>query len=83
VTRSWLGRNPQFLNDQLDRLRDLLAVALRWSLNHRWAVVVIGVFSIGASFGRLGSSFMPQADEAQFRVAYKAVTAGTPARDHG
>jgi HAE1 family hydrophobic/amphiphilic exporter-1 len=34
------------------------------------------LLSIGASFavfGRLGSAFMPEADEAQFRVAYKAV----------
>ncbi len=75
VPRSWLGRNLQFLNDQLDRLRNTIAASLGWSLRHRWAIVVLGFVAIVGSFaifGRLGSAFMPEADEGQFRVSYKA-----------
>jgi len=75
VPRSWLGRNLQFLNDQLDRLRNTVAAALGWSLRRRWAIVALGAVSIAASFslfGKLGSAFMPDADEGQFRVSYKA-----------
>ncbi len=75
VPRRWLGKKLQFLNDQLDRLRFVLARVLGWSLTHRWAVVLVGVVSIIASFGifaRLGSAFMPESDEGQFRVNYKA-----------
>jgi HAE1 family hydrophobic/amphiphilic exporter-1 len=75
VPRSWLGRRLQWLNDQLDRLRSVLAVTLGWSLRHRWAIVLLGLGVIVSSFGifgRLGSAFMPEADEGQFRVGYKA-----------
>ncbi|MGE5489645.1 MAG: efflux RND transporter permease subunit [bacterium] len=75
VPRSWVGRKLQYLNDQLDRLRNTVAVVLGWSLRHRWTVVFIGLATIVASvgiFGQLGSAFMPDADEGQFRVSYKA-----------
>jgi HAE1 family hydrophobic/amphiphilic exporter-1 len=75
VPRSWFGRKLQFFNDQLDRLRNVLAVALGWSLGHRLAVLAIGILSVLASvgiFGRVGSAFMPEADEGQFRISYKA-----------
>lgn len=75
VRRSWFARKLQFLNDQLDRLREVVGWALGWSLRHRWVVVVLAIGSIAASFslfGRLGSGFMPEADEGQFRVSYKA-----------
>jgi HAE1 family hydrophobic/amphiphilic exporter-1 len=75
VPRSWFGRGLQKLNDQLDRLREVLAVTLNWSLSHRWVIVLIStiaVFSSFALFGRLGSAFMPDADPGQFRVNYKA-----------
>jgi hydrophobic/amphiphilic exporter-1 (mainly G- bacteria), HAE1 family len=75
VPRSWLGRKLQWLNDQLDRLRNVLAAVLGWSLDHRWAVVVIALAAIVSSFaifGRLGGAFMPTADEGQFRVTFKA-----------
>ncbi len=75
VPRSWFGRTLQVLNDQLDRLRNVLGAVLGWSLHHRWAVMVLGavaVFSSFAVFGRLGSAFMPQADPGQFQVTYKA-----------
>jgi HAE1 family hydrophobic/amphiphilic exporter-1 len=73
--RSWFSRKLQWLNDQLDRLRNVLGGTLGWSLRHRWAVVLLAVASIVASFaifGRMGASFMPEADEGQFRVAFKA-----------
>jgi HAE1 family hydrophobic/amphiphilic exporter-1 len=75
VPRSWFGRTLQVLNDQLDRLREVLGGTLGWSLRHRWAVVVVGtvaIFSSFALFGRLGSAFMPQADPGQFQLSYKA-----------
>ncbi len=75
VPRSWFGKLLGKGNDQLDRLQNLLAGALGWSLRHRWAVMVIGtsaVISSFALFGRLGSAFMPNADPGHFQVAYKA-----------
>ena len=75
VPRSWLGRNLQWLNDQLDRLRGVVAATLGWSLRHRWAVVLLGLAATVSSlgiFGALGGAFMPEADEGQFRITYKA-----------
>jgi hydrophobic/amphiphilic exporter-1 (mainly G- bacteria), HAE1 family len=75
VRRTWLARKLQFLNDELDRLRNVLAAVLGASLRHRWAVVVFAIAAIAGSsgiFGRLGSAFMPEADDAQFRISYKA-----------
>jgi len=75
VPRRWFGRVLGRLNDQVDRLRDLVAVALGWSLRHRWAVMLAGSVSVAASFwlfGRLGAEFIPQADPGQFQVVYKA-----------
>ena len=75
VPRSWFGRGLGKLNDQLDRLRNVLGAALNWSLSHRWAVVAIGTVAIAASFllfGKLGSAFMPNADPGQLQVAYRA-----------
>ncbi|MCW5981499.1 MAG: efflux RND transporter permease subunit [Bryobacteraceae bacterium] len=75
VRRSWFGRGLEKLNDQLDRLREVLAYVLGWSLSHRWAIVLLGVAAVVSSFavfGRLGSAFMPQADPGQFQVSYKA-----------
>ncbi len=75
VRRSWFGRGLAKLNDQLDRLRGVLADTLGWSLSHRWAIVALAVVAVLSSFsvfGRLGSAFMPQADPGQFQVSYKA-----------
>jgi HAE1 family hydrophobic/amphiphilic exporter-1 len=75
VPRSAFGRGLGKLNDQLDRLQNVLATALGWSLSHRWAVVLlafVAVFSSFFIFGKLGSAFMPTADPGQFQVAYKA-----------
>ncbi len=75
VKRSWFGRGLQVVNDRLDQIRGVMGAALGWSLSHRWAIVVIGAVAIVSSFsifGQLGSAFMPDADEGQFRVSYKA-----------
>ena len=75
VPRRGLGRRLEGLNRQVDRLREVVARALEWALEWRWAVVLIGLASVGASlalFGRLGSAFMPDADQGQFQVLYKA-----------
>ncbi len=75
VRRSWFGRGLQKINDKLDQIREVLAVALGWSLRHRWVVVtiaVVAVFSSFSIFGKLGSAFMPDADEGQFRVNFTA-----------
>ncbi len=75
VPRSWFGRRLEWLNEQLDRLQGVLAATLGWSLNHRWAIVAIATLAIVASFGlfgKLGSAFMPEADEGQYMVRYKA-----------
>jgi HAE1 family hydrophobic/amphiphilic exporter-1 len=75
VPRKWFGRILARFNDQVDRLRTVVAWALGWSLRHRWVVVAAAVASVFASmtlFGRLGSAFMPEADPGEFAVAYKA-----------
>ena len=75
MPRSWFGRGLEKLNDQVKRLQRVLAATLGWSLAHRWAVVLIGAVAIGASFlvfGKLGSGFMPNADQGQLGVSYRA-----------
>jgi HAE1 family hydrophobic/amphiphilic exporter-1 len=75
VPRSWFGRSLGWMNEQLDRLRSVLAATLHWSLSHRWAVVLLGGAAVASSFlifGKLGSAFMPAADPGEFRVNYKA-----------
>ena len=74
VPRSWFGRGLGRMNDFVDRLQSVVAGALGWSLRHRWAVVVLTLVSVVASFslfGKLGSAFMPEADPGQFQVTYK------------
>lgn len=73
--RSWFGRGLGKLNRQVDRLQDVLAATLGWSLSHRWAVVGIAIAAVFSSFwifSRLGTEFMPGADPGQFQVSYKA-----------
>jgi len=75
VPRSWFGRGLGRLNDQLDRLQNVLARSLAWSLRHRFTVTVVATAAIVSSFslfGRLGSAFMPEADPGQYQVTYKA-----------
>ena len=75
VPRGWFGRRLEWLNEQLDRLQSVLGATLGWSLRHRWAVVLGAVTAVAASFllfGQLGSAFMPEADEGQYMVRYKA-----------
>jgi len=75
VRRTWIARQLNHLNELVDRLRDVLAAMLRWSLSHRWVVLTVGIASVLASvslFGKLGSGFMPTADQGSFMVSYKA-----------
>lgn len=75
VPRKWFGRLLTRVNDQMDRLQNVLAAGLDWSLRHRWVVMVAGtaaIFSSFALFGKLGSAFMPQADPGEIEVTYKA-----------
>ena len=75
VPRRWFARQLNRLNEQVDRLRNVLAVMLGWSLSHRWAVIVIGAAAVLASFSlfdKLGSTFMPEADQGEFMVTYRA-----------
>jgi HAE1 family hydrophobic/amphiphilic exporter-1 len=75
VPRSCFGRLLGKVNEQLDRLQNVVAGTLGWSLSHRWAVVLVAsaaFFGSFALFGKLGSAFMPAADPGQFQVAYKA-----------
>jgi len=75
VPRSWFGRALGKLNDQVDRLQNILAGSLRWALSHRWVVVLVttaAIFSSFLLFGRLGSAFMPEADPGQFQATFKA-----------
>jgi hydrophobic/amphiphilic exporter-1 (mainly G- bacteria), HAE1 family len=75
VRRKWFGRLLGRLNDRVDDLRNVLAVALNWSLSHRLVVIGVGVLAVVGSmqlFGKLGSAFMPNADESQYSVSYRA-----------
>jgi HAE1 family hydrophobic/amphiphilic exporter-1 len=75
AARSRFGLRLARLNARIDRLPDVAASALRWSLSHRWAVTGLATASVIASFflfGELGSAFMPVADPGQFLVSYKA-----------
>jgi HAE1 family hydrophobic/amphiphilic exporter-1 len=75
VPRSWFGRALEAVNNRVDRLQNVIASALGWSLNHRWTVVLLATVSVFSSFfifGKLGSAFMPNADPGQFQVSYKA-----------
>jgi hydrophobic/amphiphilic exporter-1 (mainly G- bacteria), HAE1 family len=75
VPKSWFGRGLARLNEQLDRLQNVIAGMLGWSLRHRFLVMtavtalVLGSLTI---FGLLGSEFMPGYDQGQFQVTYKA-----------
>jgi HAE1 family hydrophobic/amphiphilic exporter-1 len=75
VPRSWFGRSLGKINDQVDKLQNVVASGLGWSLSHRWAVVFVASAAVVSSFwlfGKLGSAFMPSADPGQFQVSYKA-----------
>ena len=75
VPRSWFGRSLGKINDQVDKLQNVVASVLGWSLSHRWAVAFVAAAAVVSSFwlfGKLGSAFMPSADPGQFQVSYKA-----------
>ncbi|MCA9175573.1 MAG: efflux RND transporter permease subunit [Planctomycetales bacterium] len=48
--------------------------ALRWSLNHRWAVLASSLLALiwaGSMFFRIGFEFFPGSDRGQFEVKYE------------
>lgn len=49
--------------------------ALKWSMSHRWAVVLISIavlFSTGPLFKRVPKNFLPFDDESQFELNFRA-----------
>jgi multidrug efflux pump subunit AcrB len=61
---------------QLNRLDELYAVMLGWTLRNRGKVIVsilvFGVGSVAVLKGRVGTEFFPETDESQFQVIFKA-----------
>lgn len=48
---------------------------LAWSLRHRWVIVVVGVavaYSTGPLFRTVGKTFIPQDDQSEFEISYRA-----------
>ncbi len=74
--RRWLlGRMLNRFNQSLVGLQGVLGGILGWSLRHRFIVLLIGVAAIVGSFkmmGQIGGSFMPDADQGEMQVSYKA-----------
>ncbi|GAB4457007.1 MAG: efflux RND transporter permease subunit [Armatimonadaceae bacterium] len=61
--------------DLLAPVENAYAATMRWSLRHRWVVVLVtlGVFiSTGPLFMRVSKNFLPDEDESQFLVAVRA-----------
>lgn len=54
--------------------RSYMAI-LRWSMRHRWAVVLIGMLAVAATiplFVAANKNFIPEDDESQFEVSVRA-----------
>lgn len=48
---------------------------LAWSLRHRWVIVVVGIavaYSTGPLFRTVGKTFIPQDDQSEFEISYRA-----------
>ncbi|MES2463044.1 MAG: efflux RND transporter permease subunit [Armatimonadota bacterium] len=57
------------------RLENFYGAILRWSLHHRWVVVLISLgalFATGPLGARVGGNFLPDEDESQFIVSVRA-----------
>ncbi|MFH4324657.1 efflux RND transporter permease subunit, partial [Acinetobacter baumannii] len=55
---------------------------LKWSLAHRWVIVLLSVaviLSIFPLFARIGKNFLPVDDQSQFEVTLRAPEGSTPA----
>ncbi|HDS01209.1 MAG TPA: efflux RND transporter permease subunit [candidate division Zixibacteria bacterium] len=79
------SRNPIFIatnawNRAFGWIGDIYQHMLRWSLDHRWAIIVLAtVFFVGALalYQVLGFEFMPRTDESQFYVNFKTAPEST------
>jgi HAE1 family hydrophobic/amphiphilic exporter-1 len=70
-----LGRALAVANYQVVRVRRLLEHVLPWALRHRYTVMALGLASVVLAiglFGRLGSSFMTEADRGDMQISFKA-----------
>ncbi len=78
-------KNPIFMitnawNNAFARIGGIYRHMLRWSLNHRWAVILLAtVLFVGALslYQVLGFEFMPRTDESQFYVNFRTAPEST------
>lgn len=74
--RRWLlARMLNRFNESIVGLQSVVAGVLGWSLRHRFIVLLVGIAAIAGSFkmmGQIGSSFMPDADQGEMQVTFKA-----------
>src|SRR5690606_19893382 len=78
--RSWFARQLQKMNDSLERVQNLLARTLGWSLHHRWLIVALGVGAIVFSLALMqdiGSDFMPDFDREELQVSFETPSGTT------
>jgi len=70
------GRYYWLTKSMLDALDGFYAKILSWSVNHRWAVVIIALAVFVSSLfltGQIGSEFMPASDNDRIAVQVKLV----------
>jgi len=75
-----LLRPLYYFNHFFERMSVLYEKALRWSLLHRFIIVLGSVLIFAASFlimGMLGSQFFPESDQSQFTVIVNASPASS------
>jgi HAE1 family hydrophobic/amphiphilic exporter-1 len=73
--RGWVGRALAVFNYQVVRLQRVLQRVLPWALKHRYTVMLAGFVSVALAlglFGRLGTSFMTEADRGDLQISFKA-----------
>jgi HAE1 family hydrophobic/amphiphilic exporter-1 len=69
------GHNSGGKKGLFARLENFYAAVLRWSLHHRWVVVLVclgALFATGPLGARVGGNFLPDEDESQFIVSVRA-----------
>ncbi len=79
------SRNPIFMitnawNNVFSRIGEKYRGMLKWSLSHRWAVLLLATALFVGSFfvgGLLGFEFMPRTDESQFYVNFQTAPEST------
>jgi len=73
--RGWVGRALAVFNYQVVRLQRVLQRVLPWALRHRYTVMLAGAVTVVIAlglFGRLGSTFMTEADRGDLQISFKA-----------